>query len=75
MSPSRLNALRILLKQPKMTLLTLNAPHASMNGVIPLGIAAWLNQPLAVRTLLDDSVQSVAVDGMDSHGATALMCT
>jgi hypothetical protein len=75
MNRNRLNALKTLLTQAELSLLTLNAPHAMMNGVIPLGMAAWLNQPLAVRTLLDDSVQSVAVDGMDSHGATALMCT
>ena len=75
MSRNRLNALKILLAQAELSLLTLNAPHATMNGVIPLSMAAWLNQPLAVRTLLEDSVQSVAVDGMDSHGATALMCT
>lgn len=75
MNQSRLSALKILLRQADISLLTLNAPHSTMNGVIPLGMAAWLNQPLAVRTLLDDSVQSVAVDGMDSHGATALMCT
>jgi hypothetical protein len=75
MNQSRLNALRILLAQPEVSLLTLNAPHATMSGVIPLGMAAWLNQPIAVRALLDDGVDSVAVDGMDSHGATALMCT
>jgi hypothetical protein len=74
MNQHRLNALRILLTRAEPSLLTLNAPHATMNGVIPLGMASWLNQPLAVRTLLEDSVQSVAVDGMDSHGATALMC-
>jgi len=42
--------------------------------VIPLGMAAWLNQPQAVQVLLEDSSESVSVDGMDSHGATALMC-
>ena len=45
-----------------------------MNGVIPLGMAAWLNQPEVVRVLLEESADSVSVDGMDSHGATALMC-
>ena len=45
-----------------------------MNGVIPLGMAAWLNQPEVVRLLLEESADSVSVDGMDSHGATALMC-
>lgn len=74
MNRNHLNALKMLLTS-ELSLLTLNAPHATMNGVVPLGMAAWLNQPLAVRTLLEDSVHSVAVDGMDSHGATALMCT
>ncbi|KIM35268.1 hypothetical protein M413DRAFT_351212 [Hebeloma cylindrosporum] len=73
MTPTRLNALKTLLGHPDISLLTLNAPQSSMNGVIPLGMAAWLNQPQAVRTLLDDSADSVFVDGMDSHGATALM--
>ncbi|KAF8969137.1 ankyrin repeat-containing domain protein [Flammula alnicola] len=73
MSPKRINVLRTLLSHSDISLLTLNAPHPSMNGVIPLGMAAWLNQPQAVRTLLDASVDSVSVDGMDSHGATALM--
>ena len=45
-----------------------------MNGVIPLGMAAWLNLPDVVRLLLEDSSHTVSVDGMDSHGATALMC-
>jgi len=74
MTPTRLNALKMLLGHPEISLLTLNAPQSSMNGVIPLGMAAWLNQPRAVRTLLDDSADSVCVDAMDSHGATALMC-
>lgn len=74
MTPTRLNTLKTLLGHPDISLLTLNAPQSSMNGVIPLGMAAWLNQPQAVRTLLDDSADSVSVDGMDSHGATALMC-
>lgn len=75
MTPTRLQALKTLIGHPDISLLTLNAPQSSMNGVIPLGMAAWLNQPQAVRTLLDDSADSVSVDGMDSHGATALMCT
>jgi hypothetical protein len=74
MSPKRLATLKTLLSHPDINLLTLNAPHQSMNGVIPLCMAAWLNQPQAVRALLNDSADSVSVDGMDSHGATALMC-
>lgn len=64
----------MILSHPDISLLTLNAPQSSMNGVIPIGMAAWLNQPQVVRTLLEDSGESVSVDGMDSHGATALMC-
>ncbi|KAF8150880.1 hypothetical protein B0H34DRAFT_665892 [Crassisporium funariophilum] len=73
LTENRLNAIRILLSHPDISLLTLNAPQSSMNGVIPLGMAAWLNQPQVVRILLEDSADSVSVDGMDSHGATALM--
>ena len=75
MSSSRLSSLKALLQRPEISLFTLNASHSSMNGVIPLGMSAWLNQPQAVRTLLEASAEAVSVDGMDSHGATALMCT
>lgn len=74
MSSNRLNVLKTLVGHPEVSLLTLNAPHSSMDGVNPLCIAAWLNEPQAVRVLLRDSIDTVAVDGMDSHGATALMC-
>ena len=74
MSPKRIGALKTLLSHPDISLLTLNSPHPFMNGVIPLCMAAWLNQPQAVRALLDVSVDTVSVDGMDAHGATALMC-
>ena len=74
LTPNRLNAIRALLTHPDISLFTLNAPQLSMNGVIPLGMAAWLNQPEVVRVLLEESADSVSVDGMDSHGATALMC-
>ena len=74
LTPSRLNTVRALITHPNISLLTLNAPQLSMNGVIPLGMAAWLNQPDVVRVLLENSGASVSVDGMDSHGATALMC-
>lgn len=71
---NRLNTIRVLLTHPDISLLTLNTPQPSMNGVIPLGMAAWLNQPEVVRVLLKDGSDAVSVDGMDSHGATALMC-
>ncbi|TFK35544.1 hypothetical protein BDQ12DRAFT_687935 [Crucibulum laeve] len=73
MTQKRLNAIRTILAHPDISLFTLNAPHSSMNGVIPLGMAAWLNMPTVVRLLLEDSANAVSVDGMDSHGATALM--
>ena len=74
LTPNRLNVIRTLITHPDISLLTLNTPQLSMNGVIPLGMAAWLNQPEVVRVLLEDGTDSVSVDGMDSHGATALMC-
>ena len=74
MTPNRLNAIRLLLGHPRISLFTLNAPQNSTNGVVPLGMAAWLNMPEAVRLLLEGSAAAVSVDGMDAHGATALMC-
>ncbi|KAG5644652.1 hypothetical protein DXG03_008034 [Asterophora parasitica] len=73
MTPRRLNTIRLVLTHPQVSLFTLNAPQSSMNGVIPLGMAAWLNMEDAVRLLLEDSSDAVSVDGMDAHGATALM--
>ena len=45
-----------------------------MKGVTPLGFAAYMNDCRMVGTLLRDSGNRVAVDGMDTHGATPLMC-
>lgn len=36
--------------------------------------SAWLNEPEAVRVLLDCSAGRMLVDGMDLLGATPLMC-
>ncbi|KAG6816642.1 hypothetical protein H0H87_004388 [Tephrocybe sp. NHM501043] len=74
MTPRRLNTIQRLLRDPRISLFTLNAPQSSMNGVIPLGMAAWMNMEDAVRILLEESSDTVSVDGMDAHGATALMC-
>lgn len=74
MNHHRLNVIRMLVRHKNITLFTLNAPQSAMNGVTPLGMAAWLNMPVAVKALLQDSIGTVSVDGMDSHGATALMC-
>lgn len=74
LTADRLAAIRALITHPKISLLTLNAPHNSMNGVVPLGIASWLNLPVVVKLLLEESADTISVDGMDSHGATALMC-
>jgi hypothetical protein len=74
MTSKRLDAIRVILNHPHISLLTLNLPHHSMNGTIPLGMAAWLNMPEVVRLLLEESADCVSVDGMDCHGATALMC-
>ncbi|KAF6759873.1 hypothetical protein DFP72DRAFT_119153 [Ephemerocybe angulata] len=73
MTPERIAAIRALINHPKISLLTLNAPHNSMNGVVPLGMASWLNLPRVVQLLLEESADAISVDGMDSHGATALM--
>ncbi|KAG5353025.1 hypothetical protein C0989_010993 [Termitomyces sp. Mn162] len=74
MTPKRLNTIRRLLSDPRISLFTLNGPQSLMNGVIPLGMAAWLNMEEAVQILLEESFDSVSVDGTDAHGATALMC-
>ncbi|KAK0193483.1 hypothetical protein F5146DRAFT_1221090 [Armillaria mellea] len=73
LTPGRLEALRLLLVCPEISLYTLNAPQEAFNGVTPIGMAAWLNTHAAVRLLLDGSLHTVSVDGMDTHGATALM--
>jgi hypothetical protein len=74
MTPSRLNTLRLLVEHRHVSLYTLNAPQVSMNGVTPLGFAAWRNSPKAVEILLEASGGVVSVDGKDSYGATPLMC-
>ncbi|KAJ3829897.1 ankyrin repeat-containing domain protein [Lentinula raphanica] len=73
MTPSRLKVIDILLKRPEISLYTLNAPQNAFNDATPLGMAAWLNMPEAVRVLLKSSLDSVAVDGTDMHGSTPLM--
>ncbi|KAJ3758993.1 hypothetical protein EV360DRAFT_42744 [Lentinula raphanica] len=73
MTPSRLKVIDILLKRPEISLFTLNAPQNAFNDATPLGMAAWLNMPEAVRVMLKSSLDSVAVDGTDMHGSTPLM--
>src|ERR1700749_2322748 len=63
-----------MLNHPQISLHCLNAPHAAANGVIPLSMAASLNFPDLVQLLLEESADTVALDGLDAHGATALMC-
>jgi hypothetical protein len=70
----RIHILRTILRHPSLSLLTMNSPLIALNGVSPLGFAAWLNSPLAVSALLKYSMEAVAVDGMDSNRATPLMC-
>ncbi|KAF7330250.1 E3 ubiquitin-protein ligase XBAT33 [Mycena venus] len=72
-SPGPLKALRTLLRDSQMSLFTLNAPQTAYHGVTPLGMAAWLNMSDVVRVLLEESSESVSVDGTDVHGATPLM--
>ncbi|KAK0495161.1 ankyrin repeat-containing domain protein [Armillaria luteobubalina] len=73
MTAGRLDVIRILLGRPEISLYTLNAPQEAFNGVTPIGMAAWLNMHDVVRLLVEGSFHTVAVDGMDTHGATSLM--
>ena len=75
MLQKRLRVLKMLLEHDELSLHALNAPQRAIRGVTPLGFAAWLNIPAAVRLLLETYPGLVSVDGMDSLGATALMCT
>ena len=74
MSSDRVKILELLLEYAEDSLYAFNAPQSGFNGVTPLGMAAWLNSAIAVQLLLDNSSGVVDVDGMDSHGATPLMC-
>lgn len=74
MTASRLNTLRLLVEDRHVSLYTLNAPQEAMNGVTPLGFAAWVNSPKAVEILLEASGGAVSVDGKDAYGVTPLMC-
>lgn len=70
----RLEILKALVHHNKISLAALNAPLDAMRGVTPLGLAAWLNIPEIVRTLLDECPGLVSVNGVDASGATPLMC-
>ncbi|TBU49832.1 hypothetical protein BD309DRAFT_823385, partial [Dichomitus squalens] len=72
MLQSRVQVLRMLLRSETVSLYALNAPA---RDVTPLGLAAWLNVPDAIRVLLEESRGLVAVDGTDSLGVTPLMYT
>ncbi|KAL4243728.1 hypothetical protein ABKN59_011456 [Abortiporus biennis] len=69
----RLRILKLLLEHEDISLHALNAPQNAMRGVTPLGLAAWLNIPNAVRLFLEHCPGLVSVDGMDTLGGTALM--
>jgi hypothetical protein len=71
---SRLDILQLLVEDRHVSLYTLNAPQEAMNGVTPLGFAAWMNSPNAVKTLLEAGGGTVSVDGEDTYGVTPLMC-
>ncbi|KAI9463338.1 hypothetical protein BJY52DRAFT_1254826 [Lactarius psammicola] len=73
MTASRLDILRLLVEDRHVSLYTLNAPQEAMNGVTPLGFAAWMNSPKAVKTLLEAGGGTVSVDGEDAYGVTPLM--
>lgn len=74
MTQDRLNVIRIAVSHPGISLFTLNAPQDSINDVTPLGMAAWLDIPEVVQVLLESSSGAVSVDGVDTDGATPLMC-
>ncbi len=74
MTASRLVVLQLLVEDRHVSLYTLNAPQEAMNGVTPLGFAAWMNSPQAVKTLLGAGGGRVSVDGEDAYGVTPLMC-
>jgi len=74
MTANRLNTLRLLVEDRHVSLYTLNAPQEAMNGVTPLGFAAWMNAPKAVGMLLELSGGAVSVNGKDAYGVTPLMC-
>ncbi|KAK0476396.1 ankyrin repeat-containing domain protein [Armillaria novae-zelandiae] len=73
LTAGRLDVIRTLLGRPEISLYTLNAPQEACNGVTPIGMAAWLNMHAVVQLLVEDSLHTVSVDGMDTHGATSLM--
>ncbi|KAH8100007.1 ankyrin [Cristinia sonorae] len=73
MIQKRLRILKMILDHDETSLHALNAPQRAIRGVTPLGFAAWLNIPSAVRLMLETYPGLVSVDGMDSLGATALM--
>lgn len=74
LTESRMNIIRTLVSRPDISLYTLNAPQDAFQGVTPIGIAAWLGMHDVVQLLLERSLHTVCVDGMDAHGATSLMC-
>lgn len=70
----RLAILKMLLQHGGLTLYSLNAPQDFLHGATPLGMAAWLNLPEAAQLFLEECQGLVVVDGMDTRGATPLMC-
>ncbi|KAI9457195.1 ankyrin repeat-containing domain protein [Russula earlei] len=73
MTTNRLKTLRLLVEDRHVSLYTLNAPQEAMNGVTPLGFAAWMNSPQTVQVLLEARAGAVSVDGKDAYGVTPLM--
>lgn len=63
--------MRTLVADQDLSLFVANAPY---DGVTPLGLASWLDLPDVVRVLSEEGQGIVAIDGMDAHGATPLMC-
>ncbi|KAI5120211.1 hypothetical protein M0805_006317 [Coniferiporia weirii] len=72
-APARLAILTFLLDRRAFSLYALNASDLSLNGLTPLGMAAYLGRLDFVTALVEKCDGLVLVDGVDSHRATPLM--
>lgn len=61
-----------LLRQPTLSLSSLNAPQDAIKGITPLALASYLGKDRIVASLLQDGTHC-QVNSCDRNGATALM--